>query len=77
MINVAMDVQLALPGNKGHYPHQSVVDIVVIMVLQVEVMVAPQMIYLELGKIAPLPQRLEENVYVTDIHKNMINLSRA
>ena len=35
------------------------------------------MIHMELAQIAPLPPSLEEDIDMTDILGNMINLSRA
>ena len=54
-----------------------VVYMMVIMLLRVEVVVALWMNYTELAQRAFHPQTLKEDVEVTDIHNNMINLNRV
>ena len=54
-----------------------VLGVIIILVLQVEVMVASQMIHMEFVQIAPLPKSLEEDIDMTDVLNNTISLSRG
>ena len=59
------EVQMASLSMAYTIPIDLVVDVVAIMVPQVEVMVAPQMMCMELVQIAPLPQSLEDDIDIT------------
>ena len=76
MVEVKMEVQMAILLIMETIPTDLVVDVVVIMASQMEVILALLMIHVELFQVTPLLQSLEEDVDMTGI-LNMINLSRV
>ena len=70
-----MEVLMALLVMADAIPIDLLMDMVVIMVLKVDVMVAFQMIHMELVQRGPFPKSLEEDADVTDMPSNMTNLS--
>ena len=58
-------------------PVDLVIGVVVIMVQYVEVIMAFQMVHMELLQIAFLPHILKEDIYMMDILNNINNLIRT
>ena len=77
IVEVEMEIQITLLVMTDNIPIDLVVDMVVFMVSQVEVMASLEIIHMELVQIASPPQSLEEDIDMTGILNNMINLSRA
>ena len=76
-MEVETEVKMALLVTTDNIPIGQVKDMIVIMVLQEELIVVLQMIHMELVQIAPHLQNLREDVHMTNVNSNMINLSRV
>ena len=71
MVKVQIEVQINLLVVIGIIHINLVADVMVIMVLPMEAMMALQAINTGLVQTAPNPQNLKESVDITDIQNNM------
>ena len=77
MVEVKMEIQIALLAVTDIILIDLVMDAMVIMLLQVDRIVTLCMIDMKLVQIVLHPENLKGGIDMTNMHKNMTNLSRV